>query len=165
MNGHEGVVESGCIPMYASTFSWTFLTCLTPAVGVGGRRWVVSWKPFPPYLRGKSPRHPLDRMLGGTQSRFGQRGENSNPSFIQPVASRYAETRHPDSQSWTVICGNKLFAICSKYCLPFNKALNVLKCNEFIMARLCRLNEESLSFQVKCRMRWVTSKFRCWRTA
>jgi hypothetical protein len=47
---------------------------------------------------GKSPRYPLDRRLGGPQSRS-RRGENSSPyrdtysdsSVVQPVASRYAD--------------------------------------------------------------------------
>jgi hypothetical protein len=45
--------------------------------------------------RGKSPRYPLDRRLGGSQSRSGRRGENSwpygdsnsDPSIVQSVAS------------------------------------------------------------------------------
>jgi hypothetical protein len=32
---------------------------------------VVSFTPMPLYLRGKSPRYPLDRGLGGSQSLFG----------------------------------------------------------------------------------------------
>jgi hypothetical protein len=48
---------------------------------------------------GKSPRYPLDRRLGGPQSRFGQfRSENSWPyrdsncdPSVQPVASRYID--------------------------------------------------------------------------
>jgi hypothetical protein len=34
-------------------------------------RWVVSFTPQPLYPRGKSPRYPLDRRLGGPQSRSG----------------------------------------------------------------------------------------------
>jgi hypothetical protein len=60
--------------------------------------WVVSFTPWPPYSRGKSPRYPLYR-LGGLQSRSGRRGEkswlhrdsNSDPSVVQPVASRLNE--------------------------------------------------------------------------
>jgi hypothetical protein len=61
-------------------------------------RWVVNFTPLPLYPRGKSPRYPLDRRLGGPQSQSGRLGEensrpfrdsNSEPSVVQPVASRY----------------------------------------------------------------------------
>jgi hypothetical protein len=35
-------------------------------------RWVVSFTPLPLYPQGKSRRYPLDRRLGGTQSRSGR---------------------------------------------------------------------------------------------
>jgi hypothetical protein len=38
-------------------------------------RWVVSFTPRPLYPQGKSPWYPLDRRLGGAQSRSGQGGE------------------------------------------------------------------------------------------
>jgi hypothetical protein len=38
-------------------------------------RWVVSFTPLPLYLRRKSPQYPLNRRLGGPQSRSGQCGE------------------------------------------------------------------------------------------
>jgi hypothetical protein len=61
---------------------------------------VVSFTPQPFYPRGKSPRYPPDRRLGGPQIRSGRRGENSrpyrdtnsDPSIIQPVASRYTDS-------------------------------------------------------------------------
>jgi hypothetical protein len=53
----------------------------------------------PLYPRGKRPRYPLDRRLGGPQSQSGPRGEEKildstgtrtpTPSVVQPVASRY----------------------------------------------------------------------------
>jgi hypothetical protein len=45
-------------------------------------RWVVSFTPRPLYPRGKSPWYPLDRRLGGPQSRYGRGGERkiSSPS-------------------------------------------------------------------------------------
>jgi hypothetical protein len=60
-------------------------------------RWVVSFTPRPFHLQGKNAWYPLDRMLGGTQSRSGRGGEdkNSQPlpglehSIIQPVAKHY----------------------------------------------------------------------------
>jgi hypothetical protein len=59
-----------------------------------GTRWgrVVSFTPRPLYPRGKSPRYPSDRRLGGPQSRSGRYGEDKNfatagnrTPAIQPV--------------------------------------------------------------------------------
>jgi hypothetical protein len=62
-------------------------------------RWVVSFAPQPLYPKGKSPRYPLDRRLGGSQSRSGGCVEeknltpagNRNPA-VQPIARRYPDT-------------------------------------------------------------------------
>jgi hypothetical protein len=45
-----------------------------------GARWrcVVSFTPRPLYPQGKSPWYPLDRRLGGPQSRSGRGGEEKN---------------------------------------------------------------------------------------
>jgi hypothetical protein len=52
------------------------------------------------FTPGKSPRYPLDRRLGGPQNRSGGHGKeefldyrdsNSDPSVVQPVASRYTD--------------------------------------------------------------------------
>jgi hypothetical protein len=53
-------------------------------------RWVVSFTPRLLYPRGKSPRYPLDRRLGGPQSRSRRRGEENilnptEPSVVQPA--------------------------------------------------------------------------------
>jgi hypothetical protein len=61
------------------------------------RRWVVSFTPRPLYLPVKELLYPLDRRLGGLQSRSGRGGEEKNsqllsglePPMIQPVAQRY----------------------------------------------------------------------------
>jgi hypothetical protein len=50
-------------------------------------KWVVSFTTRPLYPQGKSPRYPLDRRLGGPQSRSGRGGEKKNsqsPSGIEP---------------------------------------------------------------------------------
>jgi hypothetical protein len=57
-----------------------------------GTRWrsVVSFTPRPLYLQGKSPQYPLDRKLGGPQSRswHGVEEKNSQPSSgIEPRLS------------------------------------------------------------------------------
>jgi hypothetical protein len=52
-----------------------------------GWRWVVSFTPRPLYLQGKRPWYPLDRRLGGPQSRSGRDGEEKNsqpPPGIEP---------------------------------------------------------------------------------
>jgi hypothetical protein len=54
---------------------------------------VASFTPLSLYPRRKRPRYPLDRMLGGPQSRCGQRGEEKilDSSVVQPVASYYTD--------------------------------------------------------------------------
>jgi hypothetical protein len=50
-------------------------------------RWVISFTPRPLYPQGKSPWYPLDRRLGGPQSRSGRGGEEKNshpPPGIEP---------------------------------------------------------------------------------
>jgi hypothetical protein len=59
---HEGVWGSGCIDPHFLDLGTSW-------------RWVVSFTPLPLYPRGKSPRYPLDRRLGGPQSQSGRRGE------------------------------------------------------------------------------------------
>jgi hypothetical protein len=64
-------------------------------------RWVVSFTPRPLYPWEKSPRYPLDRMLGGPQSHSGRHGEEKildltgtrTPTYsvVQTVASRYTD--------------------------------------------------------------------------
>jgi hypothetical protein len=60
-------------------------------------RWVVSFTPRPLYPQGKSLWYPLNRSLGGPQSRSGRGGEEKNsqtlpglePPIIQVVAKWY----------------------------------------------------------------------------
>jgi hypothetical protein len=60
-------------------------------------KWVVSFMPRPLYPQEKSPWYPLDRRLGGPQSRSEHGGEEKNsqplprlePPIIQPVAQRF----------------------------------------------------------------------------
>jgi hypothetical protein len=63
---------------------------------IGGGEWSVS-HPLPLYSQIKRPWYPLDRRLGGPQSRSERKGEERNsqplpglePAIIQPVAQRY----------------------------------------------------------------------------
>jgi hypothetical protein len=62
---------------------------------------VVSFTPLPLYPQGKSSQYPLTRRLGGPQNWSRLCGEekildptrtpNSDPSVVQPVASRYTD--------------------------------------------------------------------------
>jgi hypothetical protein len=64
---------------------------------------VVSFKHRPLYPQRKSPWYPLDRRLGGFQSRSVRGGEEKIPSprresnprtpIVQPVAQRYTEVK------------------------------------------------------------------------
>jgi hypothetical protein len=64
---------------------------------------MVAFTARPLYPREKSPLDPLDRRLGGPQSRSGRLAENSWPyrdsnfdtSVVQPVASRYTDYANP----------------------------------------------------------------------
>jgi hypothetical protein len=93
---HDSVWGSGCIDPY-------FLD-----LGISWRG-VVSFTPQPLYLRGKSPRYSLDMRLGGPQSRSGRRRENSwpyrdsnsDPSIVQPIASRYTDYAIPAPERTT----------------------------------------------------------------
>jgi hypothetical protein len=59
---HQGVWGNGCIDPHFLDLGTSW-------------RWVVSFTHRPLSLRGKSPRYPLHRRLGGPQSRSGRRGE------------------------------------------------------------------------------------------
>jgi hypothetical protein len=60
-------------------------------------RWVVNFTPRLLYSEGKSPWYPLDKRVGGPQSRSGSGGEEKNSQplpglealIIQPEAQRY----------------------------------------------------------------------------
>jgi hypothetical protein len=77
---HEDVWKSGCI----------YLRFLD--LGTSWRR-VVSLKPRSLYPQRKSPRYPLDRKLGGPQSRAEQRGEEKILDLT--AASRYTDCAFP----------------------------------------------------------------------
>jgi hypothetical protein len=64
-----------------------------------GSSWikVVSFTPRPLYTRGNILRFPLDRRLAGPQTTWRRENSclyqdpNSDPSAVQPVASRYLD--------------------------------------------------------------------------
>jgi len=52
---------------------------------------VVSCTPRPLYPQEKSPRYPLDRKLGGLQSRSGRGGEEKNSQNLMKHITTYTE--------------------------------------------------------------------------
>jgi hypothetical protein len=52
---------------------------------------MVRFAPRPPYPQGKSPCYPLDRGLGGPQSRSGRGGEEKNSQLPPGI-----ESQNPD---------------------------------------------------------------------
>jgi hypothetical protein len=77
-NGDDGKVKlSLCLTKHHSMKTYCGSGGIVPQIlDLGTRwRWVVSFMPRPLYPRGKSPWYPLDRRLGGPQSRSGRDGE------------------------------------------------------------------------------------------
>jgi hypothetical protein len=70
------------------------------------RRWVASLKPRPFYTRRKSPRHPLDRRLGGPHSRSGRGGEEKNsqrsPEIEPPKSDRIWNLNGSSTNMWNI---------------------------------------------------------------
>jgi hypothetical protein len=81
---HEGVLGEW---KHNSTHSFTSFYLGTR------RRWVVSFTPRPLYPHGKIPWYPLDRRLGGPQSRSGRGGEEKNSQ--PPAGNRTSNPNHP----------------------------------------------------------------------
>jgi hypothetical protein len=85
---HEGVLGSGRIAPFIIDLGTIW-------------RWVVIFRPRPPYSQGKSPRYPLDRRMGGPHNRYGRSVKRkipslrreSNPDYpiVQPTTSRYTD--------------------------------------------------------------------------
>jgi hypothetical protein len=69
---HEGVWGSGCTDPHFFDLGTSW-------------RWVVSFTPRQFYPRGKNPRYPLDRRMGGPQCRSGRRGE---AKILDPTGTR-----------------------------------------------------------------------------
>jgi hypothetical protein len=62
---------------------------------------MVSFTPQPLYLRGKSPRYPLDRGLGGPQIRSGRFGEEK---ILDPTGTFLSITRLAFSYQSVLYC-------------------------------------------------------------
>jgi len=97
--------------------------CIDPRILGLGTRWlsVDSFTSRPLYTNGKSSWYPLDRRLGGRQSRSGRGGEEKNsqllpglkPPIIQPVAQRYNTDISYSKRRYPVICGSYCMVLCS----------------------------------------------------
>jgi hypothetical protein len=74
---------------------------IAPSILDLGSRWrsVVSFTPRPLYPQGKSPWYPLDKKLGGPQSRSGGGGEEKNS---QPLPGLEAPIIQPVAQCCTI---------------------------------------------------------------
>jgi hypothetical protein len=59
---------------------------------------MVSFTPRPLYYQGKNPWYPLDRKLGGPQTRSGGGGEEKNS---QPRAGLESQSIQPVAQCYT----------------------------------------------------------------
>jgi hypothetical protein len=78
-------------------------------------RWVVNFTPQLLYPQGKSPWYPLDRRLGGPQSRFGRCGEERNS---QPLPGLEAPACRPALYHWAIPAPSSKFEnmiVCSKW--------------------------------------------------
>jgi hypothetical protein len=80
---------------------------ITPRIlDLGTRwRWLVSFRPRPPYPQRKSPYYPLNRRLGGPQSRSGHSGKEKNsqplPGLEPPIIQWYTTELSVYSFSFT----------------------------------------------------------------
>jgi hypothetical protein len=73
-------------------------------------RWVVNFTPRPLYPQGKGPRYPLDRRLGGPQSRSGRFGE---VKILTPTGIRTPTPR----SSYTLVLTSLMTCNMNKDCL------------------------------------------------
>jgi hypothetical protein len=73
------------------------IECVNPCFNELGRswKWVVSFRSRPLYSRGKNSRYPLDRRLGGSQSRSKWCGEEN---ILHPTRTRTSTPRSPSPE-------------------------------------------------------------------
>jgi hypothetical protein len=92
-------------------------------IALDGGKWSVSFTPRTLYPQGKNPWYPLDRRLGGPQSRSGRGGEKNSqplpalePPIFQPVAQRYTTELSRLLVYYQILT----FAVCKVTCLLIN---------------------------------------------
>jgi hypothetical protein len=124
--------------------------CIAPCILEIGNRGGVSCQLHGPAAlsKGKSRRYPLDRRLGGPQSRSGRDGEEKNsqplsglkPLIIQPVAQRYSTELSKLLNRTNITDWNPLSNFgdetCGRTDCPPQYALLLLR-NAFILCNSC----------------------------
>jgi hypothetical protein len=73
---------------------------------VGTRRWVVSFTSWPLYSQGKRLWYPMDRRLGGPQSRSEHGDEEKNSQPLKRITE--------DGLKATLVCGVDHIALCQE---------------------------------------------------
>jgi hypothetical protein len=69
---------TSCLVKHHALKTYWGTESIAPRINLGPRwRWVVSFMPWPHYHQCKSPRYPLERRLGGSQSRSGCCGKEN----------------------------------------------------------------------------------------
>jgi hypothetical protein len=135
--------------------------CIAPRiVDLGTRwRWVVSFTPRPLYPQGRSPWYPLDRRLGGPQSRSGRGGVVVAVTYKKKLVKR----NHPENcksqryrglrrtlgsryriplETWTFTCYRSILR-CFLMLRPWNGLIIYPICeNEVWVAAGQRINRE-----------------------
>jgi hypothetical protein len=96
-------------------------------VDLGTRwRWVVSFTLRPLYPHGKSPWYPLDRRLGGSQSRSGRSGKEGNSKPLPGLEPPDHPPRSPALYHWPIPAPNfgSNWPIFIKACGKFRKSVS-----------------------------------------
>jgi hypothetical protein len=126
-------------------------------------RWVVSFTPRPLYPQGKNPWYPLDRRVGGPQSRSERGGEDKNskplqglePPIFQPIAQRYTtELSRLPLYLWFSHIFHSIFELRYWYCtvllLPHhNTEFHVYYCTKYIWIHFERRGYISKQFSIR----------------
>jgi hypothetical protein len=125
--------------------------------------------PRPLYLRGKSPRYPLDRRLGRPQSRSGRRGEEkilgpTGTLVVQPVASRYTDYAIPGSRNDLVLGINAVSnTVCEGHLMALRRPIfiyffsivpNYIKCSRHDIYPVKAWTLILECYIRKCRSQW-----------
>jgi hypothetical protein len=139
-------------------------------------RWVVNFTPLALYPRGKSPRYPLDRRLGGSQSRSGRYGE---VKILDPTGARTRplcrpahrqsqyRVRYSRSSHYYVnhqVTGYLVFvSVCTEWVMVYPKIDNPASCVIRAVIRFLHLNTWEYRGNLPWIMRYLRPKCNEWR--